>query len=81
MPRLARGEVIDPASVQILHCTQRCVRRAFLCGDDPLTGVNYEHRRLWVRQRLEFLASIFAIDCLTFAVMHNHLHVGIEVPP
>lgn len=81
MPRLARGEVIDPASVQILHCTQRCVRRAFLCGDDPLTGINYEHRRVWIRQRLELLASIFAIDCLTFAVMHNHLHLVLRSRP
>ena len=58
MPRLARGEVIDPAQVQVVHCIQRCVRRAFLCGDDPLTGQSYEHRREWIRQRLKFLASV-----------------------
>ena len=81
MPRQARGEVVDPTEVQILHCVQRCVRRAFLCGKDPLSGKDYEHRRLWIRERLEFLASVFAIDCLTFSVMHNHLHLVLRSRP
>ena len=81
MPRLARGEVIDPAQVQVVHCIQRCVRRAFLCGDDPVTGQSYEHRREWIRQRLEFLASVFAVDCLTYTVMHNHIHVVLRSRP
>ena len=66
MARLARRDVVDPAQVQIMHCTQRCVRRAFLCGNDPYTGKSFEHRRGWIRSRLEFLASIFGIDCLTY---------------
>lgn len=43
MPRLARYEVLDPGEIQVLHCVQRCVRRAFLCGQDPLTGQSFEH--------------------------------------
>ena len=81
MPRQARGEVVNPAEVQILHCVQRCVRRAFLCGKDPLSGTDYEHRRRWIRERLEFLASVFAVDCLTFTVMHNHLHLVLRSRP
>ncbi len=81
MPRLARGEVLDPAEVQIVHCVQRCVRRAFLCGDDPISGQSFEHRREWIRQRLEFLASVFAIDCLTYTVMHNHIHLVLRSRP
>jgi hypothetical protein len=38
MARQAPGEVIDPTQVQVLHCVQRCVWRAFLCGDDPYWG-------------------------------------------
>jgi len=75
MARLARGEYLDPQRIQIVHATQRCVRRAFLCGNDPLSGKSFEHRRQWIRDRLEFLASVFGIDCLTFSVMNNHLHL------
>ena len=72
MPRRNR-EIGAPDGVSVtLHCCTRCVRRAFLCGVDRETGVNYEHRKQWVRDRLEFLASIFAIDILGFAVITNH---------
>jgi REP element-mobilizing transposase RayT len=81
MARQARGEVIDPTQVQVLHCVQRCVRRAFLCGDDPYSGMSYEHRREWIRERLESLASIFAIDCLTYTVLSNHLHLVLRSRP
>jgi hypothetical protein len=57
------------------------VRRAFLCGNDPLTGVCYEHRREWIRGRLEFLAGVFGIDCLTYTVMSNHLHLVLRSRP
>ena len=81
MARLARNEYLDPQVIQIAHVTTRCVRRAFLCGEDPLTGTSYEHRRQWIRERLEFLASVFAIDCLTFAVMSNHMHLILRSRP
>jgi hypothetical protein len=69
MPRAARYEAIDPTEVQIVHAVNRCVRRARLCGKDPYSGEDYEHRRKWIRQRLEFHASVMAIDCLTYAVI------------
>lgn len=81
MPRAARYEAVDPAQVQVVHCINRCVRRARLCGQDAYSGNDYEHRREWIRKRLEFLASVFAIDCLTYTVMHNHLHVVLRSRP
>ena len=81
MARQARNEVIDPTQVQILHCIHRCVRRAFLCGVDKFTGKDFEYRRNWIRRRMEFLTSVFAIDCLTFAIMHNHFHVVLRSRP
>lgn len=74
MARHARQVSIDPLEIQVLHLWNRCVRRCFLCGQDPLTGKDFEYRRQWSRDRLEHLASIFAIDCLTFSIMSNHTH-------
>ena len=73
MARLNRREVLADGEIQVVYCVNRCVRRGFLCGIDELTGQNYEHRREWIRNRLEFLAGIFVgIDILGFSVMSNH---------
>lgn len=44
------------------HCISRCVRRAWLCGVDPLTGINHDARRQWVEDRLLLLAEVFAVS-------------------
>lgn len=44
------------------HSIARCIRRAFLCGEDPVTGDNYDHRKQWIVSRLRFLSYIYAID-------------------
>ena len=38
MARLARKEMLDPSEVQVVHAISRCVRRAYLCGEDPVSG-------------------------------------------
>lgn len=81
MPAYARRQIVAEGEVGIYHCLARCVRRAFLCGRDPLTGHDYEHRKEWVRRRLEFLAGIFAIDVCGYAAMSNHLHVVLRQRP
>lgn len=81
MARVARKDLFDPAEVSVVHCINRCVRRCFLCGDDPLTGKNYEHRKRWLEERLEFLAGLFGIDVLGFSILSNHFHLVLRNRP
>ena len=52
-----------------------------MCGDDPLSGKNYDHRKEWIRRRLEFLAANFAVDILGYAALSNHMHVVLRNRP
>lgn len=75
----ARSELIDLSATSYYHCINRCVRRAFLCGNDHLSGKNYEHRKTWVVDRLAELASIFSVEVCAYAVMSNHYHLVLRV--
>ena len=65
----------------VFHCTVRCVRRAFLCGRDPVSGNDYSHRRDWILIREEQLAGLFAIEVEFRCEMRNHLHVMLRTCP
>ena len=57
MARVARAEVFNPREVSVFHCINRCVRRCFLCGQDAVSGKNYDYRKVWLEERLAFLAG------------------------
>ena len=44
-------------------------------------GRDYAHRKEWIRERLEELAAVFAIDICGYAVMSNHIHLVLRVRP
>ena len=76
---ISRAQQIDLSVTPYYHCVNRCVRRAFLCGEDQITGNNYEHRRDWIADRIKSLAKVFAVDVAAYAVMSNHYHIVLRV--
>jgi len=63
---IARKTVVDVDQVGVYHCISRCVCHAFLCGVDDYTGINYEHRRAWIADRLKTRSSIFGMEVFAY---------------
>ena len=72
---IARKFQVNDASSMAYHCISRCVRQAFLCGE------NAEHRREWVRELVKEASGSFAVEMLAYAVMTNHLHLVVRTTP
>ena len=53
-----RSSLISLADTPWYHVVNRCVRRAFLCGRDAVSGQSFEHRRGWIETRIRELASV-----------------------
>ncbi len=76
-----RSLLVVPGAAGTFHCVSRCVRRAFLCGEDAISGRCFDHRKDWLEARLIELAGLFSISVLAYAVMSNHVHVVVHVDP
>jgi hypothetical protein len=79
--RQCRAEVLDPNEINIAHICSRTVRRCFLFGDDPVSGNNFDHRKVWIEDHLQHFAACFGIDLLGFAILSNHFHLILRTRP
>lgn len=78
---VARSHIVNAEHPGFYHLVSRCVRRAWLCGNDILTTRNFDHRRGWIERRLRALCEVFAVELYAYAVMSNHYHVVLRVAP
>lgn len=78
---IPRKYLVDSESPGFYHCISRCVRRAYLCGNDPASGRNCDHRKGWLEKRMLELSDIFAVSLYAYAVMDNHYHLVLKVDP
>jgi len=78
---IPRKYLVDDSTPGFYHCISRCVRRAYLCGDDPITGHNCDHRKAWLETRMLELASIFSVELYAYAIMDNHYHLVLYLDP
>jgi hypothetical protein len=76
-----RSALVSVADTPYYHCMGRCVRQAFLCGKDPVSGKNFDHRKQRVLERLALLTDTFAIDVCAYALMSNHYHLVLRIDP
>ncbi len=76
-----RYKLVDEEHAACYHLTSRCVRRAWLCGYDPLTRRDYSHRKDWLVDRMKKLARCFAVEIFGYAVMSNHFHMVLRYDP
>jgi REP element-mobilizing transposase RayT len=75
----ARRTLIDAETTPFYHIINRCVRRAYLCGEDKVSGKSFEHRRGWIVDKIKALSNIFCIDICAYAVMNNHYHLVLKI--
>ena len=78
---IARRYLMSEHKVSLIHTVSRVVRKGFLLGTDSHTGKNYDHRKIWFKNRLRFLAKQFSIEVCGYAILSNHSHILVRNRP
>jgi len=72
------GNASTPSPLVTGVVTQEHARRAFLCGEDSVSGMDFNHRRGWIATRIKELAHLFAIVVAAYAVMTNQYYLVVH---
>lgn len=75
----ARKNIVNLDATPYYHVISRCVRRAYLCGEDELTKKNFDHRKQWLVDKIYQLSTVFCIDICAYAIMSNHYHLVLHI--
>jgi len=78
---IPRRYLMSEHKVSLIHVVSRVVRKSWLLGTDPKTGKNYNHRKVWFKNRLRFLAQQFSIEVCGYAILSNHSHILVRNRP
>jgi hypothetical protein len=81
MPSSARSSIVRLGEIGTYHCWSRCVQRAFLCGYDEATGIDFGYRRAWMEDLLGYQAGVFAVDVGSYNILSNHAHAVLRTRP
>lgn len=76
-----RAMTVDPDAPGCHHGISRFVHRAWPCGEDSASGRNFDHRRVWIEERLLDLPRSFAFGLYARALMSDHMHVVLRSVP
>jgi REP element-mobilizing transposase RayT len=76
-----RSELVDDEIALYYHLVSRCVRRSWLCGNDPYSGQCFDHRKAWIKARLYHPARYFAVEVVAYTIMSDHFHLCVRYDP
>ena len=74
----ARRNLIELSATCYFHVISRCIKSSYLFGDDEYTGKNFDHRRIWLKDRIMHLSTIFSIKIASYEIMSNHYHLVLQ---
>jgi hypothetical protein len=66
---IAHAYLVDPAVTRWYHCITRCVRRAFLLGEEP------HDCKVWIDKGLRELAETLSVAVGGFSGAENRMNV------
>ncbi|MFT7220127.1 MAG: hypothetical protein ACI8Z1_001744 [Candidatus Azotimanducaceae bacterium] len=78
---IPRSQLIDLEQPPHYHLISKCVRRSWLCGKDPHSRKDCEHRKTRLEERIFQLAQCFAAATDAFAIISNHFHLAVYFEP